>query len=125
MEAACWQLADTPDPVLAADVERIVTLLAEAQDAVRQLYLLAGAADLAAESGDTGLGEALERLWEVMVGTKTYLTGGVGSRHDWESFGDAYELPSDRAYAETCAAIASVQFSWRMALLTGEARYST
>ncbi|MDX2935976.1 glycoside hydrolase family 127 protein [Streptomyces ipomoeae] len=92
--------------------------------AVRQLYLLAGAADLAAESGDAGLRAALERLWEDMVGTKTYLTGGVGSRHDWESFGDAYELPSDRAYAETCAAIASVQFSWRMALLTGEARYS-
>lgn len=91
---------------------------------VRQLYLLAGAADLATETGDTELREALERLWLDMVSTKTYLTGGVGSRHDWEAFGDAYELPSDRAYTETCAAIASVQFSWRMALLTGEARYS-
>jgi DUF1680 family protein len=92
--------------------------------AVRQLYLLAGAADLAAETGDTGLRAALERLWQDMVSTKTYLTGAVGSRHDWESFGDAYELPADRAYAETCAAIASVHFSWRMALLTGQARYS-
>ncbi|OXY89556.1 glycoside hydrolase family 127 protein [Streptomyces diastatochromogenes] len=92
--------------------------------AVRQLYLLAGAADLAAETGDTRLRAALARLWRDMVTTKTYLTGGVGSRHDWESFGDAHELPADRAYAETCAAIASVHFSWRMALLTGEARYS-
>jgi DUF1680 family protein len=92
--------------------------------AVRQLYLLAGAADLAAESGDADLRQALERLWQDMVATKTYLTGGVGSRHDWESFGDAHELPADRAYTETCAAIASVQFSWRMALLTGESRYS-
>lgn len=92
--------------------------------AVRQLYLLAGAADLAAETGDTELRTALERLWRDMVTTKTYLTGAVGSRHDWEAFGDAHELPADRAYAETCAAIASVHFSWRMALLTGEARYS-
>jgi DUF1680 family protein len=92
--------------------------------AVRQLYLLAGAADLAAETGDIELRTALERLWRDMVTTKTYLTGAVGSRHDWEAFGDAHELPADRAYAETCAAIASVHFSWRMALLTGEARYS-
>lgn len=92
--------------------------------AVRQLYLLAGAADVAAETGDTELRTALERLWRDMVTTKTYLTGAVGSRHDWEAFGDAHELPADRAYAETCAAIASVHFSWRMALLTGEARYS-
>ncbi|GGN23007.1 hypothetical protein GCM10011578_055010 [Streptomyces fuscichromogenes] len=92
--------------------------------AVRQLYLLAGAADLAIESGEPGLRHALERLWHDMVATRTYLTGGVGSRHDWESFGDTHELPADRAYAETCAAIASVHFSWRMALLTGDARYS-
>ncbi|MEV7085454.1 beta-L-arabinofuranosidase domain-containing protein [Streptomyces sp. NPDC093085] len=92
--------------------------------AVRQLYLLAGAADCAAETGDPGLRAAAERLWRDMVTTKTYLTGGVGSRHDGEAFGDAYELPADRAYTETCAAIASVHFSWRMALLTGEARYS-
>ncbi|MEU9291272.1 beta-L-arabinofuranosidase domain-containing protein [Streptomyces sp. NPDC048275] len=92
--------------------------------AVRQLYLLAGATDLAAETGDLELRAALERLWDAMVATKTYLTGGVGARHEGEAFGDAYELPPDRAYAETCAAIASIQWSWRMALLTGEAKYS-
>ncbi|MFG2130000.1 glycoside hydrolase family 127 protein [Streptomyces sp. NPDC048751] len=92
--------------------------------AVRQLYLLAGVADLAAETGDSELRAVSERLWDAMVSTKTYLTGGVGARHEGESFGEAYELPPDRAYAETCAAIASVQWSWRMALLTGEAKYS-
>jgi len=92
--------------------------------AVRQLYLLAGAADLAAESGDATLHEATLRLWHDMAETKTYLTGGVGARYDWEAFGDPYELPADRAYAETCAAIASIQFSWRLALATGDARYS-
>ncbi|MET7762745.1 beta-L-arabinofuranosidase domain-containing protein [Streptomyces sp. NPDC005393] len=106
------------------DHVRVRDATAVAGHAVRQLYLLAGAADLAAETGDTGLREALVRLWEDMAATKTYLTGGVGARHHLESFGDAYELPPDQAYAETCAAIASIQFGWRMALLTGDARYS-
>ncbi|SOE07262.1 glycoside hydrolase family 127 protein [Streptomyces sp. Ag109_G2-15] len=92
--------------------------------AVRQLYLLAAAADLATETGDAGLRAAGERLWHAMTTTKTHLTGGLGAHHDQEDFGDPYELPNERAYCETCAAIASVQWSWRLALLTGEARYS-
>ncbi|WP_328554347.1 glycoside hydrolase family 127 protein [Streptomyces sp. NBC_00358] len=92
--------------------------------AVRQLYLLAAAADLASETADTELRAATERLWQAMVAAKTHLTGGLGAHHDEEDFGDPYELPNERAYCETCAAIASVQWSWRMALLTGEARYS-
>lgn len=92
--------------------------------AVRQLYLLAGVADLASETGDEELRAAGERLWSAMAATKTYLTGGIGAHHDEEDFGDPYELPAERAYCETCAAIASIQFSWRMALLTGDARYS-
>ncbi|MFF7791208.1 beta-L-arabinofuranosidase domain-containing protein [Streptomyces sp. NPDC007991] len=92
--------------------------------AVRQLYLLAAAADLATETGDAGLRAATERLWAAMTAAKTHLTGGLGAHHDEEDFGDPYELPNERAYCETCAAIASVQWSWRMALLTGEARYS-
>jgi DUF1680 family protein len=92
--------------------------------AVRQLYLLAAAADLATETGDPELRTAAERLWQAMVATKTHLTGGLGAHHDEEDFGDPYELPNERAYCETCAAIASIQWSWRMALLTGESRYS-
>ena len=38
-----------------------------------------------------------------LVATKTYITGAHGSRHRDEAFGDPYELPPDRAYAETCA----------------------
>ncbi|MFI6656552.1 glycoside hydrolase family 127 protein [Streptomyces sp. NPDC050523] len=92
--------------------------------AVRQLYLLAAVADLAAETGEAELRSAAERLWHAMTATKTHLTGGLGAHHDWEDFGDPYELPNERAYCETCAAIASVQWSWRMALLTGETRYA-
>ena len=53
-----------------------------------------------------------------------YITGGVGSRAAGESFGDDYELPSEQAYAETCASIANVMWNYRMLTLTGDARYA-
>ena len=95
--------------------------------AVRALYLAAGVADVVAEGGDYAdgaLARAQRRQWDHMVGTKTYLTGGLGSRWDGEAFGDPYELPPDLAYCETCAAIASIQWSWRLLLATGEARFA-
>ncbi|HEY2687382.1 MAG TPA: beta-L-arabinofuranosidase domain-containing protein, partial [Streptosporangiaceae bacterium] len=92
--------------------------------AVRALYLEAGVADVAAETGDGELLATSVARWEDMVATKTSLTGGVGSRHSGESFGDGFELPPDRAYNETCAAIASIQWSWRMLLSTGESKYA-
>jgi DUF1680 family protein len=92
--------------------------------AVRQLYLLAGAADLYVEIGDDTLLVALKRIWAEMVATKTYLTGGIGAHHKDESFGDPYELPNERSYCETCAAISLIMFSWRMLMITGEAKYA-
>ena len=92
--------------------------------AVRQLYLLSGVADVYLETGDATLLRALERLWAEMVATKTYLTGGIGAHHSDEAFGDPYELPNERSYGETCAAIASIMFSWRMLMITGEAKYA-
>ena len=59
-----------------------------------------------------------------MVSAKTCLTGSVGSRHSGESFGDRFELPPDRAYNETCASIASFQWSWRLLLATGDGKYA-
>lgn len=92
--------------------------------AVRALYLLAGATDLYIETGQSGLLTSILAQWRDMVETKTYLTGGIGSRHKDEAFGDAYELPPDRAYCETCAAVASIMWNWRLLLLTGEAVYA-
>jgi DUF1680 family protein len=92
--------------------------------AVRQLYLDCGAVEVAVELGDEGLLAAVERRWRDLVQTRMYLTGGMGSRHRDESFGDPYELPPDRAYAETCAAIATVMLGWRLLLATGEAGYA-
>ncbi|GAB3460322.1 glycoside hydrolase family 127 protein [Streptomonospora sediminis] len=92
--------------------------------AVRALYLAAGTADVAAETGDTGLLDAVQRQWRRTVERRTYLTGGMGSRHQDEGFGEDWELPPDRAYCETCAGIASVMVSWRLYLATGEVRYA-
>lgn len=88
--------------------------------AVRQLYLDCGAVDVAVELGDQVMLDAVMRRWRDMVATRSYLTGGLGSRHSDEAFGDPFELPPDRAYAETCAAIASVMLAWRLLLATGD-----
>jgi uncharacterized protein len=92
--------------------------------AVRQLYLTAGEADAYVENGDDELLEALERVWRSVHEQKMYITGGLGSRHRDESFGDAFELPPDRAYSETCAAIANFMWNWRMLLIQGESRFA-
>ncbi|GAC1360660.1 MAG: glycoside hydrolase family 127 protein [Ktedonobacteraceae bacterium] len=92
--------------------------------AVRALYLYAGVTDVVAETGEQALVQALEALWENFTARKVYVTGGAGARYEGEAFGADYELPNERAYAETCAAIASVMWNWRLLLLKGEARFA-
>ena len=91
---------------------------------VRALYLEAGVTDVATELGDRPLLDSSVRRWDDMVTATTYLTGGNGSRHAIEGFGDRFELPPDRAYNETCAGIASFHWSWRLLLATGDAKYA-
>ncbi|MEM2198888.1 MAG: glycoside hydrolase family 127 protein [Nitrososphaerota archaeon] len=92
--------------------------------AVRALYLNCGVTDLYMESGEEALLWAMERLWRSFVERKMYITGAAGSRYVSEAFGEDYELPNERAYAETCAAIASFMWNWRMLLATAEARFA-
>ena len=92
--------------------------------AVRQLYLTSGVTDLYLETGEDALLDAMHRLWHDMTARKTHIIGGFGARFTGESFGQPYELPSDRCYCETCAAIAAMMWNWRMLLATGEARYA-
>jgi uncharacterized protein len=92
--------------------------------AVMAGYLASGALDIYLETGDESLLSAAVAQWEDMVGSRMYLTGGVGSRHKDESFGDPFELPPDRAYCETCAAVAVMMWGWRLLLATGEPRYA-
>lgn len=91
--------------------------------AVRAVYLYAGMTDIAAIYKDPAYLNATHKLWENMVNKKMYITGGIGSRHEGEAFGDNYELPNLTAYNETCAAIGSVYWNHRLFLLTGESKY--
>ncbi len=91
--------------------------------AVRCMYMYAGMTDVAALTGDTQYIQAVDRLWQDVVGHKMALTGGVGARHRRESFGDDYELPNLTAYNETCAAIGMVFWNHRLFLQHGDARY--
>jgi DUF1680 family protein len=92
--------------------------------AVRAMYLYTGAADVAAYTGDQGLIDAMQSLWQDVVQRKMYVTGGIGARHEGEAFGDAYELPNESAYCETCAAIGLVFWAHRLNLLHGDAQYA-
>lgn len=92
--------------------------------AVRANYLASGATDVAVEREDTALLDALRGQWVRTAERRTYVTGGQGSHHQDEAFGDDWELPPDRAYSETCAGIGSVMFSWRLLLATGETAHA-
>jgi DUF1680 family protein len=92
--------------------------------AVRQVYFTAGAADIYAETGDQSILEALNRLWDNMTQRRIYVSSGIGSRWEGESFGKDLELPNSRAYTESCAAIGSIMWNWRMLAITGDAKYA-
>lgn len=91
---------------------------------VRSAYICAGGADLAAETDAAGMMDNLRKLWQDLIGGKIYVTGGVGARYEGEAFGQPYELPNARAYAETCAQIGHFMWAWRMLMLSGECGYA-
>lgn len=91
--------------------------------AVRAVYMYSGMADIAAIMNDSSYLKAVDKIWENVVSKKLYITGGIGARHDGESFGDNYELPNLTSYNETCAAIGNIYWNHRMFLLHGEAKY--
>ena len=92
--------------------------------AVRAMYACCGATDYYMETGDPAYWTALNTLWNDLTATKMYVTGGVGSRSDGEAFGNAYELPNDRAYGESCAAIGNMMWNWRMLAATGDGKFT-
>ncbi|MEO3924223.1 beta-L-arabinofuranosidase domain-containing protein [Micromonosporaceae bacterium B7E4] len=92
--------------------------------AVRANYLAAGAVDVATETDDPGLLKAVRDQWRTAVARRTYITGGQGSRHQDEAFGEDWVLPPDRAYSETCAGVGSVMLAWRLLLACGDSGYA-
>ena len=106
-------LQDHESPVEAQEI---------AGHAVRAIYLACGLADVGMELEDRALWKAAERLWASAYEKKVYVTGGLGAHHSGESFGEDFELPNRRAYAESCAAVAGVMWNWRMLARAGDPR---
>jgi len=92
--------------------------------AVQETLLYAGATDLYLETGDRKLWEVIERLWTDMHDRKLYVIGGVGSGGRGEAYGQAYQLPNETAYCETCAAISLVFWNHKMLLATGNPKFA-
>jgi len=91
--------------------------------AVRATYMYSGMADVAALSGDTSYVNAIDKIWDNVVGKKLYITGGIGATGSGEAFGKNYELPNMSAYCETCAAVGNDFWNQRLFLLHADARY--
>lgn len=91
--------------------------------AVRAMYQFTGMADLASITKDTAYIHALDRLWDDVVQTKMYATGGIGSSRKNEGFTDDYDLPNADAYCETCASVGMVFWNQRMNMLKGDGKY--
>ena len=91
--------------------------------AVRAGYLYAGATDIAAITGTKEYDTALHSIWNNIIDTKLYLTGGIGAEPKYEGFGPDYELPNATAYTETCAAIALMLWNHRLFLREGDVKY--
>ena len=90
--------------------------------AVRAVYMYSGMADVAALTRNQEYISAINKIWENVVGKKYYITGGIGAMYEGENFGENYYLPN-RAYNETCAAIANVFWNQRMFLMSGDSKY--
>jgi DUF1680 family protein len=92
--------------------------------AVRAMYLFSAVADLVQETGDEELFRVCETLWDSTVNRRMYITGGLGSQAHGEGFTIDYDLPSSRAYAETCAAIGLFFWGQRMLQLDPHGKYA-
>ena len=75
--------------------------------AVRQLYLDCGAVDVATELGDRQLLDGVVRRWRDMVDTRDVPDRRARQPPSRRGVRRPFELPPDRAYAETCASIAA------------------
>jgi DUF1680 family protein len=91
--------------------------------AVRAMYMYSGMADVAALEGDDKIKAAGDRIWDSLVKSKLYLTGGIGAAGGHEGFGDPYDLPNMTAYNETCASVGMDFWNERQFLLHGDAKY--
>lgn len=110
-------------PPYAQAQRKVIDQRAAVGHAVRGGYLYAAMTDVSALTGEPSYLNAVDSIWQDMVSSKIYVTGGIGSTSNGEAFGRPFELPNLTAYCETCASIANVMLNQRLFLSQGDARY--
>jgi DUF1680 family protein len=106
------------------DHEPVTAMVRITGHAVRAAYLMAGATDVAAATGDTTLLGAVRRVWRNTVDKNLFVTGGIGPSAQNEGFTTDHDLPTHTAYQESCASIALVMWAHRLALVTRDPAYA-
>ncbi len=94
--------------------------------AVRVNYLLTGYADLFLETGAEEWTRNLTAVWDEIVATRSFVTGGVSVHEAYQK--EPHWLPQStdhprRDIAETCTSISLAMFAWRLHSITGDSRY--
>ncbi len=118
------QLADWCNPMYNQSHKPVREQRTAEGHSVRACYLYSGMADIARKYNDKELMNACDAIFDNIVSSRMYITGGIGSSREGEAFTVDYDLPNSRAYTETCAAIALAYFAGRMLLLKPDAKYA-
>ncbi len=91
--------------------------------AVRAVYCYTAMTDLFMETGDAEYESSVKSIWDNLVNKKYYITGGIGTGEDPESFGKNYSLRNN-SYCETCSSCGQIFFQNRMNLAFHHSRYA-
>lgn len=91
--------------------------------AVRAVYCYAAMTDILMETGDAYYESSVRSIWDNLVNKKYYITGGIGTGEDPESFGKNYSLVNN-SYCETCASCGEIFYQNRMNLAFHHSRYA-
>jgi DUF1680 family protein len=91
--------------------------------AVRLVYMCTALADVAASTGSVELYEVCRRIWRNIADKRMFITGGIGSTVNGESFTLDYDLPNDTMYCETCASIGLIFFARQMLRISSDGEY--
>ena len=90
--------------------------------AVNAVTLMVSLADVGVLTGIRAYFAAAQRMWQDIVASKLYITGGVGSTGN-EGFGEPYSLPNISSYCETCAVLMFITLNHKLFLATGDSKY--
>jgi DUF1680 family protein len=91
---------------------------------VRAVYLYSAMVDLAVDYNDHELLNVCKELWNDTVRKKMYIIGSIGSSSFEERFTVPFDLPNNRAYTETCAAIGLIFWAQRMLQVERDREYA-